>query len=173
MHLQSPHFTSFRYISHEIALLYLRILRFILQRFFPTVNSWYTYVGHIQCTFALFLTSAMLKFHIKIVTMCITLTVYRKCTPTITEKKDWRKSIFGKRNCTLPKQKRSPQSKRIKKMTPFHHVWSFKRRTGLLWSLNCKEELSVVYTSQGEWGYFGAEHRFITPSWYSDIFWCG
>lgn len=49
-------------------------------------------------------------------------------------------------------------------MTPFHHVWSFKRRTGLLWSLNCKEDLSVAYTSQGEWGYFGAEHRFITPS---------
>lgn len=86
----------------------------------------------------------------------ITLTVYRKCTPTITEKKDWRKPIFGKREVALyPNKKEVSNQRELKMMIPFHHVWSLKRRTGLLWPLNCKEELSVLYTSQGPAGTVG------------------
>lgn len=67
-----------------------------------------------------------------------------------------KKAHFLKKEVALyPKQKRSLQSKRKKLVIPFHHVWSLKRRTGLLWPLNCKEELSVLYTSQGPAGTVG------------------
>lgn len=59
----------------------------------------------------------------------ITLTVYRKCTPTITEKKDWRKPIFGKKEVALyPKQKRSLQSKRIKNDDSLSSCLKFKEK---------------------------------------------